>query len=99
MYVPFPGLRHACVIFVLIATRCESVYNPPSGPDDDGAYYTNEFAARIEGGVDVAREVAVKHGYKLKAQVRRFPILQYQHLAHFNRTYPYMTTTKNKVPS
>ena len=64
------GLCHI-LLFVLITCINASDNSLSLDDDDDGSYFTNEFAVLITGGIDVARDIAMEHGYQLKSKVTR----------------------------
>ncbi|XP_038074037.1 neuroendocrine convertase 1-like [Patiria miniata] len=89
MLIPRHGSRHICVFLfcaLLTTNTCRASGNPLSdeeAEDGPGSYFTNEFAVQIEGGEEVARAVALEHGYQLKMQIGS---LQDHYLLHHDET-------------
>ncbi len=79
MHIFHHGFCHAFLLFTLVTCSCvaddqRTLYDNDDNDDDgdDASYFTNEFAVLVRGGVDVAREVALEHGYRLKTKVKLF---------------------------
>lgn len=80
------------LVFLLILLNCQCI----SGAKQFG--YTNEWAVNIKGGEEVAKSVALRHGYLYKGEVRGNCNIHYQFLYQLNCQFVfpirfYLTTT------
>ncbi|XP_059159938.1 neuroendocrine convertase 1-like isoform X2 [Physella acuta] len=77
-----------CLVFLLIALPFGQHGVQLSTADDEDSHFLNEWAVGIDGGLEVAREVASQHGYTLLRPLKSIPdhyILERNDVPHRSR--------------